>query len=111
MNVRLGGGQRLTSNSPNALTTKTFEDLRTIVHDNSTRPLVSPTSTFDDWLITIDALATFGQKKFVQPCQCEFISNLDGRFALHLANPNISLPSKYDIIAKRPKLEVYFVVL
>jgi hypothetical protein len=75
-----------------------------------TRPLVSPTSIVDDWLIKVDALATFGRKNFIQPCWHEFVSNLDGRFALHLVNPNIFSPSKCDIIAKRLELKMYFVV-
>jgi hypothetical protein len=72
-------------------------------------PLVSPTSIVDDWLIWIIALATFEQKKFIQSCRCESFFDPGGRFALRLANPNTSSPSKCNILAERPKFEVYLV--
>jgi hypothetical protein len=37
----------------------------------------------------------------------EYVSNLGGRFVLHLVHPKISSPFKCDILTKNPKLEEY----
>jgi hypothetical protein len=73
-------------------------------------PLPFPTSIADDWLIKVITLTTFRREKFTWSCWCEFTYDPRGRFALHLANPNMSSPSKCSILVERLKLEVYLAI-
>jgi len=55
---------------------KTFAPLWVII---GSRPLVSPTSTINDWFIRVVALATFGREKFTNHAGVDmFLTQVEG---------------------------------